>query len=120
MASPLRTVGAAAIPTALFALGMSLNTQERPDASGRTERLSLVGLKVIVQPLVAFLLGVLLLGAEREALLAPVLCSGLPSAQNTYIYAAEYQLNTDLARDAVLLSTLLSMVSLSLIVYLLS
>ncbi|MEW2080222.1 hypothetical protein [Streptomyces sp. NPDC005283] len=49
-----------------------------------------------------------------------MLCAGLPTAQNAFIFASEYRLNTDLARDTVLLSTLLSMGSLSLIAWLLA
>jgi predicted permease len=42
-----------------------------------------------------------------------VLCSALPTAQNVFVYAHQYALDTRLPRNAVLLSTVLSMVTLS-------
>ncbi|MFD9561043.1 AEC family transporter [Streptomyces sp. NPDC059994] len=115
--SPLQILGGGAVPSALFALGMSLNARARPDADGRTERLILVGLKVAAQPLLAYALGRWLFGLDGHALFAVVLCAGLPTAQNAFIFASEYSLDTELPRDTVLLSTLLSMVSLSLIAW---
>ncbi|MFD9791151.1 AEC family transporter [Streptomyces sp. NPDC059070] len=117
LASPLQTLGGAAVPSALFALGMSLNTRARAGADGRAERLILVGLKVAVQPLLAYALGRWAFGLDGHALFAVVLCAGLPTAQNAFIFASEYSLDTELPRDTVLLSTLLSMVSLSFIAW---
>ncbi|GAA3372805.1 AEC family transporter [Streptomyces sannanensis] len=118
--APVRMLGGAGVPAALFALGMSLNVRTRPDPRGRTERRVLVSLKIVVQPLLAYLLGRWLFGLSGHALFTVVLCAGLPTAQNAFVFAAEYGLDTDLARDAVLLSTLLSMGSLSLITWLLA
>jgi predicted permease len=119
---PVRILGGAAVPAALFALGMSLNarTGGRPGPDGRTERRVLVVLKIAVQPLLAYVLARWVFGLEGRDLFAVVLCAGLPTAQNAFIFASEYRLDTALARDAVLLSTLLSMGSLSLITWLLA
>ncbi|MCP3818150.1 AEC family transporter [Streptomyces sp. A3M-1-3] len=73
----------------------------------------------MAQPLLAYALGRWLFELDGHALFAVVLCAGLPTAQNAFVFAAEYRLDTDLARDTVLLSTLLSMGSLSLITWLL-
>lgn len=120
--TPVQMLGGAAVPAALFALGMSLNTRAagRPSADGRAERRVLVALKIAVQPLLAYALGRWVFGLEGRDLFAVVLCAGLPTAQNAFIFASEYRLDTALARDAVLLSTLLSMGSLSLITWLLA
>ncbi|MGW1075628.1 AEC family transporter [Streptomyces sp. NPDC002537] len=115
----IRTVGGAGVPAALFALGMSLNTRVALDAKGIGERLTLVALKVAAQPLLAYALGRWVFGLDGHALFAVVLCSGLPSAQNAFIYASEYRLRTDVPRDVVIWSTLLSLVTLSLISWLL-
>lgn len=120
LTSPLQTLGGAGVPTALFALGMSLNARSRPSPAGRTERRLLVALKVAAQPLLAYVIARYGVGLTGHALFAVVLCAGLPTAQNAFIFAAEYDLDTDLPRDTVLLSTLLSMASLSLIAYLLA
>jgi predicted permease len=42
------------------------------------------------------------------ALLAVVITSALPTAQNVFVYATAYDRGTSLARDVVLLSTILS------------
>ncbi len=53
MTAPLQMLGGAAVPAALFALGMSLAARARSDAEGRTERHVLVALKLVAQPLLA-------------------------------------------------------------------
>lgn len=115
--SPLRMLGGAAVPSALFALGLSLTTRTRPSPEARTELRALVLLKTAVQPLLAYALARYAFALSGHALFAVVLCAGLPTAQNAFIFASEYHLDTALPRDAVLLSTLLSMATLSLIAY---
>jgi malonate transporter and related proteins len=120
LTSPLHTLGGAGVPSALFALGMSLNARTRTSPDGRTQRRLLVALKTFLQPAIAYVLARCAFGLTGHALFAVVLCSGLPTAQNAFIFASEYGLDTDLPRDTVLLSTLLSMASLSVIAYLLA
>ncbi|GAA1990749.1 AEC family transporter [Kitasatospora viridis] len=107
-------LGSAGVPTALITLGMSLHA--RPAAEGGVRRAE-VGLSVLVkglvQPLVAFAVGSLLLHLPTHQLLAVVVCSALPTAQNVFVYARQYDLSTALPRESVLFSTLLSMVTLS-------
>lgn len=117
LTSPLQTLGGAGVPSALFALGMSLSARTRPSPEGRTQRRILVALKTVAQPLLAYAVARCVFGLAGHALFAVVLCSGLPTAQNAFIFASEYGLDTDLPRDSVLLSTLLSMASLSSIAY---
>lgn len=114
VSSPLEILGGAAVPLALFSLGMSLNGS----AVSWRETGPVVALKLLLQPLVAFLAGRFLLHLDGPALFAAVLFAGLPTAQNTYVYAAEYGRPTGLPRDAILLSTFGSMVTLSLIAFL--
>lgn len=115
--APLQTLGGAAIPSALFALGLSLTTRTRPSPDARTELRTLVALKTAAQPLLAYVLGRYVFALTGHALFAVVLCAGLPTAQNAFIFAAEYRLDSALPRDAVLLSTLVSMATLTLITY---
>ncbi|MFJ4409933.1 AEC family transporter [Streptomyces sp. NPDC088910] len=115
--SPVQLPGGAGVPSALFALGMSLHARSRPAPAARTERRLLAGLKTVVHPLLAYLLARYAFALSGHALFAAVLCAGLPTAQNAFIFASEYRLPTDLHRDTVLLSTLLSMVTLTLIAY---
>ncbi|MDH6109651.1 putative permease [Kitasatospora sp. MAP12-15] len=107
-------LGGAAVPAALVTLGISLHGREasrRLDAEVGVAVL----LKTLVQPLAALAVGTLLLHLPPHQLLAVVLCSALPTAQNTFIYARQYELSTALARDSVMFSTLISMATLSTI-----
>lgn len=135
-------LGAAAVPTALITLGLSLcggpggrkgraaddgtgraggrreagvaaAGRTEVAAAGRTEVGVAVALKTVVQPMVAFLVAGPLLGLPDHQVLAVVLCSALPTAQNAYLYAREYGLDTGLARRCVVASTVVSMGTLS-------
>ncbi|MGW0933787.1 AEC family transporter [Streptomyces sp. NPDC002666] len=113
-------LGAAAVPTALITLGLSLcggKVRVAGDGTGRvtgrTEVGVAVALKTVVQPSVAFLVAGPLLGLPDHQVLAVVLCSALPTAQNAYLYAREYGLDTGLARHCVVASTVVSMGTLS-------
>ncbi|MER7754962.1 AEC family transporter [Kitasatospora sp. NPDC097643] len=113
-------LGGAGVPTALVALGISLHN--RPPAGGPSRRAEVgltVAVKTLVQPLAAYAVAASLLHLPAHQLLTVVLFSALPTAQNVYVYAREYGHGTDLARDAVLWSTLVSMATLSLISWLL-
>ncbi|MFJ9776025.1 AEC family transporter [Kitasatospora sp. NPDC101157] len=111
-------LGGAGVPTALVALGMSLHN--RPPADGLSRRAEVgvtVAIKTLVQPLVTLVVAGPVLHLATHQLLTVVLFSALPTAQNVYTYAREYGQGTDLARDAVLWSTLVSMVTLSVIAW---
>ncbi|MFF4078358.1 AEC family transporter [Streptomyces sp. NPDC001777] len=135
-------LGAAAVPTALITLGLSLNARpdeggstgparpsvlakgpehparaDRPTRTKRAERAEValaVALKTLAQPLIAFAVGGPLLHLPEHQLLAVVLCSALPAAQNAFIYSQQYGLDTRPARNAVVASTVASMATLSL------
>ncbi|WP_214413989.1 AEC family transporter [Sphaerisporangium fuscum] len=112
VAGPLALLGAAAVPAALVTLGLSL-TERRPAVPGeRTEVLALSALKLLAQPLLAYLFGVLAQVRPPE-LLALVVCAALPTAQNVYIFAREYGRADSAARGTVIVSTALSMVTLA-------
>ncbi|MFJ6432103.1 AEC family transporter [Streptomyces sp. NPDC091416] len=117
-------LGAAAVPTALITLGLSLcggpgrgKVRAADDGTGRVtgraEAGVAVALKTVVQPLVAYLVAGPLLGLPDHQVLAVVLCSALPTAQNAYLYAREYGLDTGLARHCVVASTVVAMGTLS-------
>ena len=74
--------------------------------------LALSAVKLLVQPLLAYL-GGLLVGLRPADLLALVVCAALPTAQNVYIFAREYDRGAAVARGAVIASTALSMLTLA-------
>ncbi|MGC5017662.1 AEC family transporter [Micromonospora sp. DT47] len=110
---PLALLGAAAVPTALVVLGLSL-TGGGPRPRGTGEVAVLSGLKLLAQPLAAWSVG-LLLGVGPADLLALVVCAALPTAQNTYIFAREYGSGEAVARETVIVTTALSMGTLAVI-----
>ncbi|WP_033344823.1 AEC family transporter [Catenuloplanes japonicus] len=106
---PFTLVGAAAVPAALLAFGMSL-PGARPLRPGpeAPDRYLAVGLKVIVQPVLAYLIGRFLVHLPQDQLFAAVVTSALPAAQNVFVFALRYKESETLARDVVMLSTLAS------------
>lgn len=105
---PFRVIGAAAVPVVLLAFGISLHGQ-RPLAagSGRREIVLASSLKLVLMPVVAWLVGALLFRLEGTPLFAVVLFAALPSAQNVFNYAQRYEQGEIIARDVVLITTVL-------------
>jgi predicted permease len=67
-----------------------------------------VALKSVGQPVIAWVLAVGVFGVRGAGLLDVVVTSALPGAQNLYTYASRYRVGEGLARDSILLSTVLS------------
>ncbi len=106
---PLELLADLAVPTALLAYGASLHGAPRPASGGTAGQVWLaVVLKNVVQPAVAYTVGRWVVHLDDPALLAVTIASALPTAQNVFVYATSYDRGTELARDAVLLSTVLS------------
>ncbi|MEU5943495.1 AEC family transporter [Micromonospora sp. NPDC047548] len=66
------------------------------------------GAQTLVQPALAYALGRWVAGLSGVALLAVTVTSALPTAQNVFVYASSYDRGTLLARDVVLITTVLS------------
>lgn len=105
LSDPIGLIGAMAVPGALLAFGMSLHGS-RPlgDAEWRRDALGATGLKLLLQPALAWLLA-LLLGLDGHALLAVVVCAALPTGQNVFISATAIGRGGVLTRDIVFLTT---------------
>ena len=71
--------------------------------------------KTVIHPLIAYALARLLFDAHGAALLAFVVVAALPTAQNVFTYASRFGVNTVLARDSGVVSTLLSIPSIAVI-----
>ena len=104
---PVLLVGGAAVPVVLISFGMSLSGAKPFQAgAGRADIVLATGLKLIVMPLVAWLLGAFVVGLDREELFVAVVLAGLPSAQNVFTYAQRYQTGVVVARDTVIVTTI--------------
>lgn len=105
---------AAAAPTALFALGASL-AQFR--ISGDLAEAGLIGiLKLALNPLLAWLIAGPLLGLTGLPLAAVTLMAALPCAVNTFLLASRHEAYTRRASAAIVLSTGLSIITVTLAV----
>ena len=106
---PVGLIAALAVPAALVAYGMSLHGAPRPAAGALAGQVWLsVGVKTLAMPAIAYALGRWVADLDGVALLAVTVTSALPTAQNVFVYAAAYDRGTLVARDVVLLSTVLS------------
>ncbi|MDN5797002.1 MAG: AEC family transporter [Intrasporangium sp.] len=97
-----------AVPSMLIAFGISLRRGPRP-AAGRAARhvWAIVVLKTLVMPAIALGVG-LLIGMRGQALFAVVVTAALPTAQNIFTYAVRYRREVNLARDAIFVTTFVS------------
>ena len=117
---PFRLLGAAAVGVLLVNFGMSLSGSRLLEpGSGRRDVVLATALKVLVMPLVAFLLARFLFGMEGHELFAIVVLAALPTAQNVFNYAQRYERGVVIARDSILLTTVLCIPVLVLIAFLL-
>jgi predicted permease len=109
----LTFLGAAASPTALFALGLYLSGNariERPVEAG-----ALSALKLLLHPALMWLALAQGFGVEGLPLQAAVLLAAMPVASNVFVIAEAYGAAPKLAADAVTLSTVASLATLSLL-----
>ncbi|MER5607372.1 AEC family transporter [Micromonospora tulbaghiae] len=116
-AAPLTLLAGAAVPAALVALGASLHrtAPSRPEPAqlaGPAELAAISALKLVAQPIIAYAAG-LALDLSAPQLLAVVVCAGLPTAQNTFIFAQEYGVGEAVANRAVVVTTTLSLATLA-------
>ena len=105
---PIKLIGGLAVPAVLLAYGMTLRGRPMPGRGPeRGPVLLAVSLKLVFAPAVALALG-LALGLDRPELLAAVVLTALPSAQNLLTYALTYEAGVELARETITLTTVLS------------
>ncbi|MBD8585897.1 AEC family transporter [Frigoribacterium sp. CFBP 8766] len=117
---PLLLVGGAAVPVVLISFGMSLSGSKPLQArEGRVDIAIATALKLVVMPVVAWLLGAFVFDLGHDQLFVAVVLAGLPSAQNVFNYAQRYQAGVVVARDTVLVTTIGSVPLLVLVAALL-
>ncbi|MEU1042377.1 AEC family transporter [Streptomyces sp. NPDC005551] len=106
---PLTLIGNMSVPAVLLAFGISLCGSTLPGRGpDRHPVLLSVALKSLGQPLVAWALAAGVFGLTGAPLLDVVVTSALPAAQNLFTYASRYGTGEVLARESILLSTVLS------------
>ena len=119
-----RFLGAAAGPTALFALGLSFaRLKVREHFSRRNLKLVLpvIGIKLIVQPAVTLLVAVYVFGMPTNDLwfIAAIVMAAQPVGAVVFLFANNYQVETSATSLAIVLSSLVSVITLPLLLGLL-
>lgn len=118
---PLRLLGGMSIPGMLLAFGVSLRLDPLPQRGPDTQELgAIVALKLVGQPLAAYLLGRFALGLDHDGLLDVTVLAALPTAQNIFVLAMRYDRRVTLTRDAIFLSTVLSVPAIFVVAALLT
>lgn len=116
VADPLALVAGMAVPGMLLAYGISLRLGPRFGAGAGSEIGVLSVLKLVVQPLAAYLACRFIFGLDGTALLAVSVLSALPTAQNIFIIASRYERGVVVARDTIFVTTMLCIPVLLVIV----
>ncbi|MDI3194710.1 AEC family transporter [Pseudarthrobacter sp. AL07] len=107
---PIHLIGGAAIPAMLIAFGMSLSGSRPLQAAAgrRVDTLLASVFKLVVHPAIAYVFARFALGVEGQALFAAVVVASLPTAQNVFVAASRYQTGITVAKDTVLITTVVA------------
>ncbi len=109
IAEPLNLIAGMAVPAMLLAYGVSLRLGPLPGAGEPPVQIAvIVALKLIVQPLCAYLIARFALGLSGAEVFAVTVIAALPTAQNVFTHAVRYHVGVLLARDTIFYSTILS------------
>ncbi|CAM3241105.1 Membrane transport protein [Arthrobacter ulcerisalmonis] len=119
---PIHLIGGAAIPAMLIAFGMSLNgTRPLQASSGRrVDTLLASTFKLVVHPALAYFFAHFALGLDGHALFAVVVTAALPTAQNVFVAATRYQTGVTVAKDTVLITTVVAVPAMIGVAFLLA
>ena len=109
----LASLAAAAAPAALFAMGVTAAL--RPLKRVPAEAFYLVPIKLILHPLLAYLLLSFIPDLPQVWMLTAVLMASLPTATNVFVLAQQYQSWEQRASSIVVLSTVGSVVTVTLL-----
>lgn len=110
-------MGSAAIPTALFAMGASLVAT--PARGDRAPALLLTVVKLLVHPLLVWVLAVPVLGLDGLWVSVAVMLAAMPTAVNTYLFGERYRAAAGVAARTVLFSSLFAVLTISVLLVLL-
>lgn len=113
--SMARTLGAAASPCALFAMGGTLS--QHRIAGSLIETLCLTGLKTLVHPLLVWILASRVFEVTPLWSTVAVIMAALPPGVTVYLFAQRYHICVRTATTTVFLATVFSVFSLSVCLF---
>jgi malonate transporter len=105
-------LGAAAAPCALFAIGLFLS--DKSLKGGMAEAGVATTIKLVVQPLLAIPLLLPFVPLDSSAAKVAILMAALPTATNAFVLAKQFEISVEQNTAAILLTTALSVVTVSL------
>ncbi len=111
LAETITILARAALPTALIVLGASLRAY--PLQGKFKEAWTIVGLKIVLQPILVWILAFVIFDLDPLWGMVAVVAAGMPVGINAYMFSQKYDLCVAPMATAVLLSTLLAMGTLS-------
>ena len=117
VSDPIELIGGASIPAMLLAFGISLvGSRPLQKSSGRrADVLTASALKLLVHPLAAWALGAFVFRLQGPELFAVVVMAALPTAQNVFVTASRYERGVVLAKDTVLVTTVVAIPAMILV-----
>lgn len=105
----------AVAPCALFSLGASLSHYRV--AGGVRESLAAIAIKLVIFPLLVFFMARFVFGLPDLWILTATLVAAQPTGVNPYLFAERYGVAQKFATNCVFLSTSLSVITLSILLY---
>jgi malonate transporter len=117
VAAYLNMIAAALTPCALFAIGLGLSVEGLRSNLGAS--LALAAVKLVVMPLIVYGLCVIT-GLNPLYTVAAVICAAVPTAKTVYVLAHEHKVEEKLVAATVSVTTMLSVATLLVALYLLS
>ncbi|MGL3807036.1 AEC family transporter [Paeniglutamicibacter sp. R2-26] len=122
LADPIELIAGASIPAMLIAFGISLVGSRPLEASGGRKADTIVAtiLKLVFQPVAAWAAARWIFGLEGNDVFIVVVMAALPTAQNIFVTASRYDRGVVLAKDTVLLTTIVAVPAMMLVPLLLA
>jgi malonate transporter and related proteins len=111
-------MSAAVLPAALFGLGGALNEYRLAD--NWAQALAMSVFKLMIHPTIAWVLMVPILHVDIEVARYGVLLAAMPTGINAYVFATYYNRAVNVATNTVLISTVASVLTVSVWLYILS
>ncbi|MBZ8178408.1 AEC family transporter [Corynebacterium poyangense] len=109
ISQPVHLLAGASVPMALLVFGMSLHRAHVLEKGSHRIDVFLAALgKNLIQPLVSAALGLWVFGMTGDMLHAVIMLGALPTAQNVYTYALQFRVGEQQARDAGVVTTMMS------------
>lgn len=104
---PATLIANACVPVLLISYGISLFGQRVLGTSGyRKDVLLASGLKLLVMPVIAWVVAQFLFGLSAHEVLIVVVLAALPTAQNVFNYSQRYDIGESISRDTVFITTI--------------